>query len=114
MKKRMKKAAFAAAFGYCAVLALGLGMLRTAQQTRRILYGGMPVMAQLSQPVRDQPDYQLALGGGEWNLALALPDFSAAAEYAAMAPPCTGSLWIRLFLIADSAADQIAERIRGL
>ena len=64
MKNRIKKAALTAVLGYCSVVGLGFGMLRAAQQTRRTLYGGTPVMAQITQ--RQSPGAaEITLGGGE-------------------------------------------------
>ena len=117
MKKRTKKAACIAAFGYLAVSGLSFGMLRAAQETRRTLYGGTPVMAQLTQslhPEKDQREYLLLLGGGEWEIPVTLPDFSEAGYAAAQLPPCTGKLFVRMFLLADRFADQTAEWIAGI
>ena len=114
MKKRIKKAACIAAFGYFAVSGLGFGMLKAAQETRRTLYGGKPVMAALTQPLHPQTDereYLLKLGGGEWEIPVTLPDLSDAENAAAQLPPCTGKLFVRMFLIANRFADQTAEWI---
>ena len=111
MKHRTKKAACIAAFGYIAVCGLGFGMLKAAQETRRTLYGGTPVMAQVTKPVNPQnhdETYQLMLGGGEWKLSFALPDISENGNAAAQLPPCTGKIFIRMFLLADQTAEWIA------
>lgn len=113
MKKRTKKAACIAAFGYFAVCGLGFGMLRAAQETRRTLYGGTPVMAQLTQPLSDHQEQKLLLGGGEWEISLSLPDFSETGDAAAQLPPCTGKLLLRMFYLTDRLADQTAEWIAG-
>lgn len=110
MKKRIKKAACIAAFGYCSVMGLGFGMLRTAQQTRRILYGGMPVMAQVTQQ-QNAASAQIALGGGEWMLQIHLPVLSGAEKAADALPPSMGKLMLRLLFLSDTAAGQTAETI---
>ena len=109
MKKRIKKATWIAVTGYCAFMMLGMGMLRTAQQTRRTLYGGTPALAQLSRPVdaENQPE-TLLLGGGEWALTLPQPETGAV-----KLPPSAGKLLLRLFILADSAANYTAECISG-
>ena len=110
MKKRIKKAAWIAAFGYCSVMGLGFGMLRTAQQTRRMLYGGTPVMAQVTQ--QNAPSAaQISLGGGEWTLQIQPPEISGAAKAVDMLPPSMGKLLLRLWFLSDSAAAQTAETI---
>ena len=114
MTKRIKKAALIAAFGYFSVAGLGFGLLRAAQQTRRTLYGGQPVMAQLSRPLPETDAYQLALGGGEWELTFSLPALSGAEQAAAQLPPCTVKLLLRLAMLADRAADYTAECISGM
>ena len=106
MKKRMKKAAVIAALGYCSVVGLGLGMLKAAQQTRRTLYGGKPVLAQLDRTVPAR--YALALGGGEWYLSFSMPDLSAAVQAAELLPPSAGKCFLRFFLLTDRAADYTA------
>ncbi len=114
MKKRIKKAAWIAVTGYCAFMMLGMGMLRTAQQTRRTLYGGTPALAQLSRPAdaENQPE-TLLLGGGEWALTLPQPETEAVLAAAEKLPPSAGKLLLRLFILADSAADHTAECISG-
>ena len=117
MQARIKKAACRAAFGYLAFLALGMGMLRAAQQTRRTLYGGQPVLAQISKPLpdaADDPQYRVALGGGEWEITLSLPELTGAAEAAAAMPPCTAKLLLRIAALMNAAADQTAELITGM
>lgn len=114
MKKRIKKAAWIAVTGYCAVCMLGMGMLRTAQQTRRTLYGGTPALAQLSRPADgDHQPETLLLGGGEWALTLPQPKTEAALAATEKLPPSAGKLLLRLIILADSAADQTAEFISG-
>ena len=112
-RRRAKKAALLAAFCYICVLTGGVGMLRAAQRTRQILYGGQPAMAELRTP--EGTGGQVALGGGEWEIPL--PDLSAqesdAAELAAKLPPCTLKYLVRLTALADRAADYTARCIRG-
>ncbi|MBQ6042306.1 MAG: hypothetical protein IJL32_16220 [Oscillospiraceae bacterium] len=115
MNKRAKKAAFLAAFCYLALLGLGFGMLKTAQQTRKMLYGGKPVMAQLShyENAANQTDYTVMLGGGEWKLRFSLPESGLAEQTAAQLPPCSLKLLLRLINYADRAACYTAEWISG-
>lgn len=110
MKKRIKKAAAIAALGYCSVMGLGFGMLRTAQQTRRTLYGGTPVMAQVTQQ-QSSDTAEIMLGGGEWQLQLRQPELSGAAKAAGYLPPSMGRLLLRLCQLSDYAAHQTAETI---
>ncbi|HBI85908.1 MAG TPA: hypothetical protein DDX71_06435 [Ruminococcus sp.] len=119
MIHRTKKAAVYAAMVYLAVLGLGLSMLRAAQQTRRTLYGGHPVMAQLSRTLPHAPEkapdsYSVELGGGEWSLGFSLPDPQRMAHLTDALPPCTAKLMLRLLLLAPDLADQTAECIRGI
>lgn len=118
MRKSRKKAALTAAFLYLAVLSLGTGMLRAAQRTRQTLYGGHPVMAQLSRTVPDDAEqspgsYEMTLGGGEWVFTFTAPDPSEAERMAAYLPPCTLRFVLRLVSLADAAADYTAECISG-
>lgn len=109
MKTTIKKAAFIAAFGYVSVTALGLGMLKTAQQTRSTLYGGKPVLAQvMHQDLPEQPSAaKITLGGGEWTFFIAAPDLSAAEEKADSLPPTFGKLLLRLLILTDQTAECI-------
>lgn len=110
MKKRIKKAALIAAFGYCSVMGLGFGMLKAAQQTRRTLYGGTPVMAQITQ--RPSPGAaEITLGGGEWAMQIQQPELSAAVSKADLLPPSLCKLLLRFYFLSDSAAYQTAETI---
>ncbi len=112
-RRRAKKAALLAAFCYICVLAGGIGMLRAAQRTRQILYGGQPVMAQRSG--QKGSGGQITLGGGEWQLPL--PELSEqeeqAAALAAKLPPCTAKYLLRLTFLTDRAADYTARCISG-
>lgn len=110
MQKRIKKAALIAAFGYCSVAGLGFGMLKAAQQTRRMLYGGTPVMAQVTQQ-DSPPSAEITLGGGEWCFEIQPPVLSGAAKAADALPPSVGKLLLRLGILFEKAADQIAETI---
>ena len=110
MKRRIKKAACIAAFGYFSVMGLGFGMLRAAQQTRRTLYGGTPVMVQVTQQA-SPPSAQITLGGGEWTFRIHPPALSAAEKAAGSLPPSMGRLLLRLLIISAHAADQTAETI---
>lgn len=115
MNKREKKAAFLAAFCYLALLAFGFGMLKAAQRTRRMLYGGKPVMAQLShhENAAKQTDYTVMLGGGEWKLRFSLPESGMAEQTAEQLPPCSLKLLLRMIDYADRAACHTAEWISG-
>lgn len=117
MKKCTKKAAAIAAFGYCSVMGLGLGMLKAAQQTRRTLYGGTPVLAQVTH--QELPDdsapqtAEITFGGGEWTVQLTAPALFEAAETAENLPPSMSRLLLRLAILTDKAADYTAELITG-
>ncbi|GEM_PF-1862720 len=111
---RRKKAAFYAAIIYFSCAGLGFGMLKAAQQTRRTLYGGQPVMAQCipANPDTDTGTYTVALGGGEWTFRLSLPQLAARAEAIAdRLPPCTANCLLRLAGYAETLADQTAARL---
>lgn len=116
MKRTTKKAAIIAAFGYMAAASLGLGMLKAAQQTRRTLYGGTPVLAQIRHEALPEqpPQYTLSLGGGEWVIHFSPPDLTVLAEKAGEMPPNACKLMLRLFWLTDFAADQTAECISGV
>ena len=110
MKKRIKKAAVIAAFGYISVMGLGYGMLKAAQQTRQTLYGGTPVMAQVTQQ-QSSSAAEVTLGGGEWKMQIQKPKFSGAAKAAEALPPSMGKLLLRLWILSDAIATQTAETI---
>lgn len=112
MRKRTKKAAFAAAFGYISIVGLGLGMLKAAQQTRRTLYGGAPVMAQITHET-ETAETAITLGGGEWTIAVTPPETHTAIAAAEALPPSTAKLLLRLAILADRAANYTAELITG-
>jgi len=99
----MKKIVWGILGGYCACLALGLGMLKAAQETRRLLYGGKPVMAAVQR--RDAQETVLTLGGGEWKIALPAPE-SKTSRSAAF-PPCTFRLVMRILELTDQTAEVI-------
>ena len=108
MNKRMKKAAYYAALIYGACAVLGFGMLRAAQQTRRTLYGGHPVMAYYAG------DGTVTLGGGEWTVTPMLPALAERAEaLSEKLPPCTAKCILRLTAYCESLADQTAAKLRG-
>ena len=116
-RRRAKKAALLAAFCFICILLLGVGMLKAAQRTRQILYGGQPVMAQLSPGAETSEEQSAAgsleLGGGEWHIPL--PELSGmrqnAERLAAEMPPCLMKLFLRLGILADRAGDQTARFI---
>ena len=117
-KKRRyaKKAAWLAAFCYLSGLALSVGMLKAAQKTRQILYGGQPVMAQISQRIPDDAggeSVEMELGGGEWTLTVPAVQqtVNSLEQYAADMPPCMGKYLLRLLSLADRAADYTARWI---
>ncbi len=113
-RRRAKKAALLAAFCYLCILLLGVGMLKAAQRTRQILYGGQPVMAQLRPAAEDSAGRKTAvsveLGGGEWRIPLpASADAKqTAGQLAEQMPPCMLKLFLRLGILADRAGDQTA------
>lgn len=120
--KRRKKAACYAAVMYFSCAGLGFGMLKAAQQTRRTLYGGQPVMAQCiptlpaddptEDPAEQAGDYTLILGGGEWTFRLSLPQIAAQAKTLAdKLPPCTAKCLLWLAAEAETLADQTAARL---
>ena len=90
----MKKL-FCIAFAYLLFLGWGIGMLRASQETRRLLYGGQPVMAAVHPA---ESGTVLTLGGGEWEIPL--PAAEKITSLTAWLPPCTVRLVIRLFEIA--------------
>ncbi|MBR4200217.1 MAG: hypothetical protein IKQ91_02935 [Oscillospiraceae bacterium] len=114
MKKRTKKAAMIAAFGYISVVGFGLGMLKAAQQTRQTLYGGKPVLAQIThQDLPDASTAEIVLGGGEWTIQIQTPETAEAMKAAEQMPPSIGKLILRLAVLSDQAADYTAELIAG-
>lgn len=107
-RRRERKAALLAVFCYFCVLFLGLGMLKAAQKTRQVLYGGTPALAQLSGDA-----HTLSLGGGEWQIPLPSADEALhhAERTAAALPPCLCKYFCRLGILADLAADYTAQHI---
>ena len=116
MKRSIKKAAFMAAVGYLSVMTLGCGMLKAAQRTRRTLYGGQPVMAQVTKQElsESRPVYTVSLGGGAWQFTFSTPQRDTVEKAAEQLPPCMGKLLLQILLYADRAADQTAEWISGI
>ncbi len=116
MQQRIKKAACYAALIYCSGAGLLFGMLRAAQQTRRTLYGGQPVMAQVTRQALPEcrPVYTVSLGGGAWQFSFSTPERAAVEKAAEQLPPCMGKLLVQIILFADRAADQTAEWISGM
>lgn len=112
MNCKKRKAAAGAAFIYVLGMGFVCGMLRAAQVTRRTLYGGVPVMAQVTAESGSAP-YRIALGGGEWELTLdpAHPEPAALAE---KLPPCLLKWLLRLDVLSQRAAGQTAEYISEL
>ena len=107
MSPRTKKAALTAAMIYFSVTGLALGMLRTAQQTRRTLYGGQPVLAQYNGGA---PADSVTLGGGEWEVSLPMPELGAEAEsLSEKLPPCAAKCVLRLVVLCESWSEQIAD-----
>lgn len=83
--------------GYLACLLWGIGMLKAAQETRRLLYGGQPVMAAVHS------GRTVTLGGGEWTFTL--PE--TAISRSEMLPPCTLRLILRFYEAAAHTAEVI-------
>ncbi len=108
MQHRIKKAAYYAVLLYCAAAGLLFGTLRAAQQTRRLLYGGTPCMAQktasASASAETDGSWNLSLGGGEWQLSLPARTNTASAAAESL-PPCSLRLVLRLFVLADQTAE---------
>ena len=75
-------------------------MLRAAQKTRQILYGGQPVPAHVN--VQSDNHYQISLGGGEWNFLLDTADNGAAEQLARYLPPCMVKWILQIFVSADN------------
>ncbi|MBR5372160.1 MAG: hypothetical protein IK130_08090 [Oscillospiraceae bacterium] len=86
---------------YLVLLGWGVGMLRAAQQTRRLLSGGQPVMAAVHPA---DSGTVLQLGGGEWEIAL--PPENNISRTAAL-PPCAVRLIVRLYEITGQTAEVI-------
>ena len=105
MSPKIKKAARRTAFVYVSLLALSAGMLRAAQQTRRTLYGGQPVLARVTQA--QDGGLQLELGGGEWSVGYPTEPPAVLHRIAALAeqlPPCTVKILLRLWFLAGQTA----------
>lgn len=108
MNHRNKRAVFLALTGYLAAVGLTFGMLRTAQVTRRTLYGGQPVMAQVMQT--DENTRTVMLGGGEWEITVQKNDGSTVQQIAAALPPGLFRWMLRMV----QQCSQTAEYITGL
>lgn len=110
MKQRKKRAALSAAMIYLTLTGFSFGLLKAAQTTRRLLYGGAPVMAHLTRQTPGQD--VLELGGGEWKILLpaAENDFSRF-RFAEHLPPCMTEAVLRLLFLTDRLSAQTAEWI---
>lgn len=118
MKSRKKSSAVYAALIYLTVTGFPFGMLKAAQTTRRLLYGGSPVMAQLTQAVpqdAEHPARCLELGGGEWKIQLPADDDSDSVLQTLpdKLPPGVLKALFRLYTLTDRLSDQTAEWISG-
>lgn len=104
MKKHKKRAALQyVALVYGSALTLTLGMLRCAQKTRQALYGGQPVMAQISPKTDVSASYEISLGGGEWVWNLQLPTTPISEQIAAHLPPCMAKWMLQFFSTMEKA-----------
>ena len=103
MNYRNKRALCIGIFGYLAAVGLTCGMLRTAQVTRKTLYGGQPVMAQVVQ--EDDNTRTVMLGGGEWEITVKKTDGSTVQRIAAVLPPGLFRWMLRLTQLADQTAE---------
>ncbi len=113
MRRDMKRAILCAVIGYLIAVGFACGMLRTAQKTRQTLYGGTPVLAQVTKKLPDTEQsgsYEFCFGGGEWQLSMPLAGGSPDADGF---PPCTAFWLLRLRNLSVRAADQTAEWIAG-
>ena len=88
---------------YLLFLCWGIGMLKASQETRRLLYGGKPVMAALHAESPEQT--VLTLGGGEWEIAL--PAAKNSTSRIGALPPCTIRLVLRRYEIAGQTGAAI-------
>ena len=114
MKNNMGKALICAVIGYLIAVGFCFGMLKTAQRTRKRLYGGRPVMAQVTKELPDSSTQSgslaVSFGGGEWQIRL--PSGADYSHLTAHIPPC-GAVWLlRLHDLAVTLSDQTAEGIR--
>ena len=109
MNNRQKKAALCGLLGYLAVTGLACGMLKTALVTRKTLYGGQPVMAQVTRrETADGSAYDISLGGGEWKIALTETDGSTIQRIAEALPPGLFRWIFRMAQLAGHTAEAIA------
>ena len=112
MKQRKKRAALFAALIYLTLTGFSFGILKAAQTTRRLLYGGAPVMAHLTRQTPG-PDV-LELGGGEWKIPLPAEDHDFSGfSIAEHLPPCMTEALLRLLFLTDRLSTQTAEWIGG-
>lgn len=114
MNRRKKSAAVYAALIYLILTGFTFGMLKAAQTTRRLMYGGSPVMAQLTQPAPAQTESArcLELGGGEWKIPLPA-EHSVSYDLPELLPPGVLRALCRLYRLTDSLSAQTAEWISG-
>lgn len=117
MKRQKKRAAVYAVFLYLILTGFLCGILKAAQTTRKTLYGGEPVMAQLTEALpadTGAPSRSITLGGGEWKIPLpAAGSVQMISEQAESLPPCALTALLRLCVLTDRFAAQTAEWISG-
>ena len=110
-KKRKKRTAlYYAVLGYLAAVCLTLGLLRTAQKTRQVLYGGKTVLASLVPPLEESTDsYTLSLGGGEWSYPMHIFYDDTSVSFIQSLPPCTAKWLVQTFLLTDAAMERVLD-----
>lgn len=97
-KKRALRGMLTAVCCYTAVNAALLGILRSTEQTRKILYGNDAALVQCTETkTAAGTTYIMQLGGGEWSFSLLS---SQLAEISAQAaddlPPCVMKMVLRM------------------
>lgn len=115
MRRDHRKAAICAVIGYLIAVGFTCGMLRAAQKTRQMMYGGTPVLAQVTKKLPESEEtssYAFDLGGGEWQLVLPAGNFPE--NGASKLPPCTAVWIMRLKMLSGRLADQTAGWISGI
>lgn len=99
-KHKKRTARFYAVLVYLTSISLSFGMLRSAQKTRQAIYGGQPVMAQVT-PTEQPYCYQVSLGGGEWVWTLTMPTQSPLLKWSEYLPPCMGKWVMQLMALTE-------------
>lgn len=110
-KKRKKRTAVCyAVLVYLTTLFLMLGLLRTAQKTRQVLYGGKPVLASLTPPLENSNEsFMLSLGGGEWSYPVSIYDEDTSFSFTRFIPPCMAKWLMQTFLTAAQTTERVVD-----